>query len=383
MADGHQTSVGVTRRGFLAACGAGAASLAGCLVHGEDGGVRGTVVVDGSNTVLPHSSAVAEEFLWRQNRVNIPVRGSGTGAGFERFSEGATDIQNASRPISDTERERCEANDISFIELEALRDGIAIFAHPDNTWCDSLSVSQLRDIWEPGSSIETWQDIDPEWPDEPLSLFGRDPASGTFDSFTERMTGEVGAIRDDYSASADTNVIVRGVSGNRYALGWGGAGFYYENPDDLSLVGVDDPDGPVDGPVKPSRETIESEEYTPLWRSMYVYINEASLEDEATRAFVEFYFREIDDETHDSAVADGIADPDEYLTWTQWAARRVGFYAASDEAVATSNEAFRDALDHAGLDLVFGTDDTASDTEATDREPSSTPSNATGEEENR
>lgn len=336
MAKGTGTGNGTTRRGFLAACGAGVGALAGCLVHGEDSGLRGTVVVDGSNTVLPHSSAVAEEFLWRNNRVNIPVRGSGTGAGFQRFCADTTDIQNASRAIKETEVERCGDNGVEFVELEALRDGIAIYAHPDNDWCDSLTVPELRAIWEPGSTVETWRDIREEWPDEPIPMFGRDPASGTFDSFTERLMGETGAIRNDYSASADTNVIVRGVSGNRYALGWGGAGFFWENEDDLKLIGVDDPDGPVEGPVIPTRETIENETYTPLWRSMYVYINTGSLDQAAVRAFARFYFEEIDDETHETAVEDGIADPDEQLTWTQWAARKVGFYAASDEAVEQS-----------------------------------------------
>ncbi len=335
----------LSRRGFLTACGAGVASLAGCIVHGEDGGLRGSVVVDGSNTVLPHGSAVAEEFLWRHNRVNIPVRGSGTGAGFQQFTAGATDAQNASRPISETEKERAAENGIDYIELEALRDGIAIIAHPENDWCTDLTVSELRAIWEPDSTVETWADVRSGWPDEEIQLFGRDPASGTFDSYTERLMGEVGAIRGDYSASADTNVIVRGVTGDRYALGWGGAGYYEENEDELSLIGVDDPDGPVDGPVKPTRETVENETYTPLWRSMYVYFSVDSLEKEAVRGFAEFYFQEIDDETHENAVEDGIAEPDERLTWTQWAARRVGFYAASDEAVAESKDALETALE--------------------------------------
>lgn len=333
-----------TRRGFLAGCGGAVAGLAGCLAHGEDSGLRGTVVVDGSNTVLPHSAAVAEEFLWRNNRVNIPVRGSGTGAGFQRFCAGTTDLQNASRQIADEERERCRDNGVEWLELEALRDGLAVFVHPDNDWCESLTVPELRAVWEPGSTVRTWSDIRPEWPDRELALFGRDPASGTFDTFTERLTGEVGAIRDDYSASADTNVIVRGVSGDRDALGWGGAGYYYENTDDLQLVGIDDPDGPVDGPVVPTRETVENETYTPLWRSMYVYVGVDALDREAVRAFVRFYFEELDDETHAAAVEEGIADPGEDLTWTQWAARRVGFYAASDEAVARSKRDLEDRL---------------------------------------
>ncbi len=335
----------LTRRGFLATGVAGMASFAGCIVHGEDSGLRGTVSMDGSNTVLPHGSAVAEEFLWRNNRVTIPVVGSGTGAGFQKFCEGTTDIQNASRSILDSEEELCTANGVDYIELEALRDGIAIFAHPDNYWCDSLTVEQLRDIWGPDTDVETWGDLDPDWPDEEIALYGRDPGSGTFDSYTKRLMGEIGAIRDDYSASADTNVIVRGVSGNPHALGWGGAGYYYENTDDLKLIGIPNPDNESDEPVVPTRETVESGEYAPLSRSMYVYINTNELHRDAMAAFAQFYFQDIDDETHAESVEEGFVEPDEQLTWTQWAARKVGFYAVSDEVVEDSAEKLRLAME--------------------------------------
>lgn len=347
MAHGPSSEAGQTsRRAFLTAGTAGLASLAGCAgvidltLHGEDSGLRGTVIIDGSNTVLPHGSAVAEEFLWRNNRVNIPVRGSGTGAGFQQFCQDATDLQNASRPITDEEIDACTDNGVDFVELTALRDGIAVFAHPENDWCDDLTVEELQRIWQSGSTVETWADVRPDadWPEEEIELFGRDPASGTFDSYTERLMGEKGDIRDDYSASADTNVIVRGVSGDRYALGWGGAGYYYESDGELKLLGVDDPDGPVSGPVKPTTDTIEQAEYTPLTRWMFVYVNATEFDREAMREFVRFYFEEIDDQTHESAVETGIARPDERLTWTQWAARSVGFYAADDETVEQSKE---------------------------------------------
>ena len=342
-----------SRRAFLTASTAGLASLAGCAgvidlgLHGEDSGLRGTVVVDGSNTVLPHGAAVAEEFLWKNNRVNIPVRGSGTGAGFQQFCQGATDLQNASRQILDDEVSGCGENDIEFLELTALRDGIAVFAHPANDWCDDLTVEELRRIWQSGSDVDTWADVRPEedWPDEEIALFGRDPASGTFDSYTERLMGEIGNIRNDYSASADTNVIVRGVRGDRYALGWGGAGYYYENEDNLKLIGVDDPDGPVEGPVEPTTQTIEQEEYTPLTRWMYVYVNATEFDREVMREFVRFYFEEIDDDTHAAAIEDGVAEPDERLTWTQWAARKVGFYAADDETVRESKDKLESAIE--------------------------------------
>ena len=331
------------RRRFLAAVGGGTAALSGCIVHGEDSGLRGEVTMDGSNTVLPHGAAVAEEFLWRNNHVQVPVRGSGTGAGFQRFCDGQTDIQNASRSILDSEVTQCNDNGIEYIELEALLDGLALWVHPDNDWCDCLTTEEIHRLWRSGSDVETWSDLrpdDPAFPDEEIHLYGRDSASGTFDYFTEAINGEVGNIRNDYSASSDTNVIVRGVRGNRHALGFGGAGYYYENEDELKLLGVDD----GDGCIYPTRETIESVEYTPLTRAMYVYISTAGLDREAVRSFARFYFEEIDEETYEAAVESGIAAPDETLTWTQWAARKVGYYAAPDDVVVESRDELEAAI---------------------------------------
>ncbi|WP_418281738.1 PstS family phosphate ABC transporter substrate-binding protein [Halorubrum sp. DTA98] len=334
---------GFGRRAYLAAVGGAVTGLSGCLVRGEEGerGLEGRIVVDGSNTLLPHGAAVAEEFQWRNNRVRIPIRGSGTGAGFQRFCDGNTDIQNASRAILDDEVELCGSNGIDYLELEAALDGLAVWVHPDNHWCDTLTVQELNRLWRSGSDVETWGDLREEWADEPwgdeeIDLYGRDSASGTFDYFTQAINGEHGNIRSDYSASADTNVIVRGVRGNRHALGFGGAGYYYENEDDLKLVAVDDDNGGV----LPTRESIESGEYTPLSRPMFVYIDLAELEREEFRAYVEFFFEEIDDDADQSIVADG-----ETLTWTQWAARKVGYYAIPDETVEESRERLADAIE--------------------------------------
>ncbi|GAB6880538.1 PstS family phosphate ABC transporter substrate-binding protein [Halorubrum gandharaense] len=336
---------GLDRRAYLAAAGGTLASLAGCLVRGEDSrGLEGRIVVDGSNTLLPHGAAVAEEFQWRNNRVRIPVRGSGTGAGFQRFCAGDTAVQNASRAILPEEETLCGNNDIDFLELEAALDGIAIWVHPDNHWCDDLTVEELHRLWRSGSDVETWGDLREEWADEPwgdeeIDLYGRDSASGTFDYFTEAINGEYGNIRSDFSASADTNVIVRGVRGNQYALGFGGAGYYYENEEDLKLVGIDD----GNGPVIPTRETIESGEYSPLSRPMYVYISVPELQRPEFRAYASFFFEEIDDDADREVVDEG-----ETLTWTQWAARMVGFYAIPDETVAESRERLDVALESVG-----------------------------------
>ncbi len=328
----------VSRRRFLlGASSAGLSGLAGCIVHGEESDLSGEIRVDGSNTVLPHSASVAEEFMWKHNDVIVPVRGSGTGAGFQQFCNGSTEVQNASRTISEDDEEPiCEENGVEWVRLEVALDGLAIYAHPDNAWCDCLTVEELEAIWEPNTEVETWSDIREEWPDEELSRYGRDTASGTFDYFTEAITGNVGAITNDYSPSADTNVIIRGVSGDIGAIGFGGAGYYYENEDDLKLIAVDD----GDGCVLPERETVEQEEYTPLTRPLFAYFRRDALEQEEVREYGRFYFDEIDDEAEEA----DIVEDGETLTWTQWAARRVGFYGIPDETVEESRETLEEAI---------------------------------------
>ena len=344
-AEDRSTDTPLSRRDVLAACGMGlVGGLAGCLVQGEESDLKGEIVIDGSDTVFPHGAALAEEFQWRNNRVRIPARGSGTGAGFQRFCSGETDLQNASRPITDDEIDRCEDSEIDWLELDVVLDGIAIIIHPDNDWCDCLTVEELGRIWETGSEIETWRDIrpdDPEFPDEEITLYGRDTASGTFDYFTEHVTGAAGNIRRDYSGTPDSNVIVRGVRGNQYAMGFCGAGFYYENEDDLELVGIDD----GDGCVRPQPDSIEDRSYQPLSRAMYTYVRKDALAREEVAAFLEFYFEAVDEDGLDLGRELDIVEESEVPTWTQWAARRVGFYAVDDETVAESRAKLEEAID--------------------------------------
>ncbi|MFP8891677.1 PstS family phosphate ABC transporter substrate-binding protein [Natrialbaceae archaeon A-CW2] len=342
---GNQPGSGSLSRRQLLVGGAGTAltGLAGCFVRGESSDLSGEIQIDGSNTVLPHSAIVAEEFQWRNNRVIISVRGSGTGAGFQRFCTGETDAQNASRVIQDDddEGELCRTNDIEYIELEVALDGIAVFTHPENTWCDQLTLEELERIWEPGSTIQTWADVRPDadWPDEEIDLYGRDPASGTFDFFTKAINGEVGAIRSDYSASADTNVIVRGVRGTQYGLGFGGAGYYEENEDDLKLIAVesDEEQGTF---YRPSPDNIETGVYSPLTRPLYLYFNVEAFERLEMQRFAEFYFDPIDDEATEAEFVD-----DESMTWTQWAARQSGFYALDEDRLSSARETLYAALE--------------------------------------
>lgn len=330
--DGTKHSSSCRRRSFLGALATGAiAATAGCLTRGEASDLTGEIIIDGSDTVLPHGAAMANEFMWRNNRVSIPVRGAGTGAGFQRFCAGETTIQNASRPILPDEESSCTSSGVDWVEVQIALDGIAVFVHPDNDWIpddEGLTVAELKAIWERDSEVDTWADVREGWPDEEIELFGRDTASGTFDYFTEHIIGEIGNIRRDYSATSDTNVIVRGVRGNKYGLGWGGAGYYYENEDDLKLIGVaEDEDGPY---VFPTRKNIEEGIYTPLSRALYIYIRKDALTREHVREYAKFFFEEIDEEGYRLAEEFDIIEPGETLLWTQYAARRVGYFALTD-----------------------------------------------------
>ncbi len=327
------------RRILLGAVGGACSALAGCVARGEPSDLEGEIRMDGSNTVLPHGAVISEEFQWRNRDVMIPVQGSGTGAGFQRFARGETDFQNASRRIEPFEEDLAAEHDLEYVELETALDGIVLFTSPENDFLEELTVEELGEIWEPGPSVETWADVRSEWPDEEIDLYGRDPASGTFDYFTREITGDgeqIGNIRSDYAASADTNVIVRGVRGSEYALGFGGYGYYAENRDDLKLIEVDD----GDGPVRPGRETIEGGEYTPLTRSLYSYVSLDSLERAEVEAFARFYFEPIDEEGRQA----DIVDDDEELVWTQWAARRAGYNASQPETVAENEAKLREAI---------------------------------------
>ena len=247
--------------------------------------LRGTIEIDGSSTVFPVSEAVAEEFgkLHPDVRVNVGV--SGTGGGFKRFTVGETDVSNASRPMKETESTAAKENGVEYLELKVGTDGLSVVVSPDNDFVDCLSVAELKGIWEPGSTVDRWNQVRSDFPDRPLRLYGADTDSGTFDYFTEEIMGEAQASRPDYTASADDNVLVQGIAGDRNALGYFGFAYYAENPDKLKLVAVDN----GGGCVTPTSQTIESGEYAPLSRPMFIYVNVKSLERPEVRAFVEFY----------------------------------------------------------------------------------------------
>ena len=266
----------------------GAALLAACA--GNDGsspssGLSGTIEIDGSSTVFPVSEAVAEEFGKLHSDVRVNVGVSGTGGGFKRFTAGETDISDASRPIKDSEAASAAENGVEYIELKVGTDGLSVMVNPRNDFAACLTTGELKSIWEPGSTIDNWSQVRAGFPDRPLRLYGPDSDSGTFDYFTEEINGEAQASRSDYTASADDNVLVTGISGDRNSLGYFGYSYYTENADKLKLVAVD----AGEGCLTPTAATIEDGSYQPLSRPMFIYVSRKSLERPEVAAFVRFY----------------------------------------------------------------------------------------------
>jgi phosphate transport system substrate-binding protein len=236
----------------------------------EEETLSGRLSVDGSSTVAPLMSLAAERFRKQEPGVRVTVGTSGTGGGFERFCRGETDLANASRAVKPEEKELCAQEAIPFFELQVANDGLSIVVNKGNDWATCLTVEQLKKIWEPGSKVDSWRDVDPSFPDEKLSLFGAGTDSGTFDYFTEAIVGEEGASRSDYTPSEDDNVTVRGVSGEKGALGYFGLSYLLENQERVKGVAVDG----GEGCVEPSVETVQDGTYTPLSRPLFTYVNE-------------------------------------------------------------------------------------------------------------
>jgi phosphate transport system substrate-binding protein len=252
--------------------------------------LSGTVAIDGSSTVFPVSEAMAEEFQKATGgKVRVTVGISGTGGGFKKFCNGESDISDASRPILTAEIEACKEKSIEFVELPVAFDGLSILVSPRNTFVDCMTVSELKRMWEPGaqSTITTWNQIRPEWPNQPFHLYGAGADSGTFDYFTDAVNGKEKASRGDYTASEDDNVLVQGISSDPNALGYFGFAYYEENADKLKLVAVDNEKG--GGCVKPTKETVSNGTYTPLSRPLLVYAKATSLDRPEVREFLRFY----------------------------------------------------------------------------------------------
>lgn len=278
-----------------AALAVGSLAAAGCGDDdgsGDTGGgsadLSGKILIDGSSTVAPLSSAAAEEFALDNDGVNLTVGTSGTGGGFERFCAGETDISNASRAIDEEEVAACEAGGVTYQELRVASDGITIVTSAKaDVGGEDITLAQLEAVWEPGSTIENWDRIPPpgSFADVPLTLAGPGSQSGTYDFFNEEVlgedaSGETVVPRQDYTASEDDNVIVRAVQSGEGTMGYFGFTYFEENADTLKAFSVDG--------VAPSAETITSGDY-PLSRPLFIYVNDESLARPEVAAFVRYY----------------------------------------------------------------------------------------------
>jgi phosphate transport system substrate-binding protein len=251
----------------------------------EEPKLKGRIQVDGSSTVAPLMTLAAERFRKVEPKVRVTVGVSGTGGGFERFCRGETDLSNASREVKDEERELCAKNRVSFFELQVANDGISVVLNQENTWATCLTVDKLKAIWEPGSKVKTWKDVDASFPAEKISLYGPGTDSGTFDYFTDAIVGEEGSSRSDYTQTENDNVIVTGVGGDKGGLGYFGLSYYLENRNRLKALAID----AGEGCVEPSLETVQDGSYKPLSRPLFVYVNEDKLaEKEAIEPFLTF-----------------------------------------------------------------------------------------------
>jgi phosphate transport system substrate-binding protein len=264
---------------------AAALTAAALLAAGCGGGGGGeTILADGSSTVGPFTTRAAENFKEENPDVEVTVGISGTGGGFDRFCADETDLSNASRPIKESEAQLCADASVEYVELPVANDALTVVVNPENDWATCLTVDQLKAIWEPGSTVDSWQDVDPAFPDEPLRLYGPGTDSGTFDYFTDVIVGEEGESRTDFQASEDDNVTVEGVSGDKGALGYFGFSYFEENQGRVQAVEVDG----GDGCVAPSVETAQDATYAPLSRPLFVYAKTSSLERSEVADFLRY-----------------------------------------------------------------------------------------------
>ncbi|HXF60498.1 MAG TPA: PstS family phosphate ABC transporter substrate-binding protein [Caldilineaceae bacterium] len=286
--------------------------------------VSGDIITAGSSTVFPLTEAMAERFTDEGYSGNITIDSIGTGAGFERFCvAGETDIANASRPIQDSEIESCAAIGRTPVEFRVATDALAVVVHPENDFLNDVTLEQLALIFS--NQVANWNEVDPSWPAEPILRFSPGTDSGTFDYFIEAVmapafeeqgegAGEA-ALLDaaNLQLSEDDNVLVQGVEGSPYAIGYFGYAYFEENADRLKVLNIEG--------VEPSAESVNSGEY-PLARPLFIYSDAGVMaERPQVAAFINFY-----------------------LTYVNEEVREVGYFPASDEALAEAKANWLNAM---------------------------------------
>ena len=276
--------------------------------------VTGDIITAGSSTVFPLSERMAERFQDEGYSGNITVDSIGSGAGFERFCvAGESDISNASRPIKDSEIESCRSIGREPIEFRVGTDALAVTVSTENDFVEDVTMEELAMIF---SGAETWADVRSEWPDEPILRFSPGTDSGTFDYFVEEVfyeNEEPILSADNLQLSEDDNVLVQGVTGSPYAIGYFGYAYFNENQDSLKALAIET--------VAPSVKSTEDGSY-PLARPLYIYSSPNIIAQKPqVGAFINFYLAYVNEEVLD-----------------------VGYFPASPEALAAANADLLEAL---------------------------------------
>lgn len=269
--------------------------------------LSGTVNIDGSSTVYPITEAVAEEFQKANQGVKVTVAFAGTGGGFKKFCNGETDMNDASRPIKADdagEGQACKTKNIEYVQLGIATDALSVVVNKDNSWASCLTTAQLKKIWDQGSTVSKWSDIDPSFPADPIKLFGPGADSGTFDYFTEAINGKTDQSRSDYTQSEDDNALVTGVAGDKDALGYFGFAYLEENLDKIKPVQVDGGSGCVD----PSADNVNSGKYKPLARPLFIYPSKTALDRPEFAAFVQYYLDNVNTFVDETGYIEALPD---------------------------------------------------------------------------
>lgn len=241
--------------------------LAGCMDS------RGTITQAGSSTVLPIALAWAEELA--KQGVSVAPAGGGSGAGASKLCAGEVDIGDMSRELKQSEVDACRANGIEPLAWKVAYDGLTVVVNPENDWVDYLSVQELQHIWTSENPARTWADVRDGWPEQEIVLYGPDEDSGTYEYFNEVIlehdcgsSGDGVCIRDDFTPSADDNVLVEGVSQSRHGIGHFGFAYYIDNQERVRSVPIQD--AGADEPVEPTFATIADGSYSPLSRPVFM-----------------------------------------------------------------------------------------------------------------
>jgi phosphate binding protein len=265
-----------------------AALLAACGSSGPQGAAP--ISISGSSTVFPIIERAVEAYRKTERGRNVTVELSevGSSAGLRQFCAGEIPIANASRPISSKELKACAENGITFIELPLAFDALSVVVNSGNDWASAITTRELARTWNKDAQgkINTWKQVNIDWPERPLRLCAPGGDSGTFDYFNEAINGNKSNARTDVESSEDDNVLVACAGGDPNAMAYFGFAYYQANSDRLKVLAI----APEGGqPVLPSVKTVQNGSYKPLSRPLFIYVNDKEMRaNDEIRSFVGF-----------------------------------------------------------------------------------------------